>query len=299
MKYIIKHTTTYDYTENVSLSQNQARLIPQNSELQRCFKYDIKVEPNADYLDEFRDYYGNAVSVFEVPTLHKKMTVTATSEVEISTRQALFDNTPWEHVRELLRSPTDKNQVLASEFCLPTLLTTANQDIKNYTLQSFTPNRPFLEAVEDLMGRIFTEFSFDNSFSTINTPISDVFTHKKGVCQDFSHLAIACIRSLNLPVRYVSGYIETLPPPGQEKLTGADATHAWFSIYLPATGWVDFDPTNNLKPQEQHITLAIGRDFNDVTPLKGVMYGGGAHQLHVAVDMTPINTSQDINKTKE
>ncbi|MDF2176825.1 transglutaminase family protein [Aliiglaciecola sp. CAU 1673] len=292
MRYRIKHTTTYQYQEKVSLSQNQARLIPQQDEYQRCISCQISVEPPPDYLTDYRDYFGNQVSVFEVPTLHDKMVVTAISEVEVLSRpqQGLFDQQlPWEAVRDRLRAPFDPSSLLAAEYCLPTQFTKANEDIRQYALQSFTPGRPMLGACEDLMARIFNEFQFDAGFSTINTPVSEVFAHKRGVCQDFSHFALACIRSLGLAARYVSGYIETLPPPGQPKLEGADATHAWFSVYMPGLGWQDFDPTNNLVPGSQHVTLASGRDFADITPLKGVMFGGGSHTLAVAVDMNRLD----------
>lgn len=291
MKYHIKHVTTYTYADNVSLSQNHARLAPLHNDLQLCHEYNISVAPGADYQDEYRDYFGNLVTVFEVPTLHKVMEVTATSVVEIIPRpqQGLFEYyLPWEQVRELLQQPKDANQLVAAEYALATPSTKGTKEIQEYTLTSFTPGRSLIAACEDLMARIFSDFSFDPTFSTINTPVEEVFLHKKGVCQDFAHFSLTCLRSIGLAARYVSGYIETIPPPGVEKLTGADATHAWFALYVPGMGWLDFDPTNNVKPTDQHVTLATGRDFNDVTPLKGVMFGGGAHQLSVAVDMNRI-----------
>ncbi len=173
----------------------------------------------------------------------------------------------------------------AQFFSIPTRLTQANKAILDYTLASFTPNRPIVESCDDLMNRIFNDFTFDPSFSTINTPVSHVFEHKRGVCQDYAHLTLTCLRSIGLAARYVSGYIETIPPPGQEKLTGADATHAWVALFVPGSGWIDYDPTNNLKPYDQHVTLAVGRDFADITPLKGIMFGGGNQVLDVSVDM--------------
>lgn len=292
MKYQIQHVTTYNYAENVSLSQNHARLAPLHNDLQHCHEHQIKVSPGADYQDQYTDYFGNVVTIFEVPTLHKTMVVTATSIVEIFPRpqQGLFEYyLPWEQVRDLLSSPKDRVQLQAAEFAMATPATQASEDIRQFTLETFTPGRSLITACEALMGRIFSEFAFDPSFSTINTPVQDVFVHKKGVCQDFAHLSLACLRSIGLAARYVSGYIETIPPPGTEKLTGADATHAWFAVFVPGAGWLDFDPTNNLKPAEQHVTLATGRDFYDVTPLKGVMFGGGAHHLSVAVDMNRIS----------
>lgn len=173
----------------------------------------------------------------------------------------------------------------AQFFSIPTRLTQANKAILDYTLMSFTPGRSIVESCDDLMNRIFNDFTFDPSFSTINTPVSHVFEHKRGVCQDYAHLTLTCLRSIGLAARYVSGYIETIPPPGQEKLTGADATHAWVALFVPGSGWIDYDPTNNLKPYDQHVTLAVGRDFADITPLKGIMFGGGNQVLDVSVDM--------------
>ncbi len=291
MKYRIEHKTTYKYSKDVSLTQNHARLTPLNLHNQTCLHTQLIVTPTPDYAVKVRDRFANIVTVFEVPTQHKVMEVTAISEVEVIAAQAndLFaKNISWESVREELANPFDNDYLDALPYVISTSLTTANQQMVDYALTSFTPNRPIIEACEELMGKIYQDFAFDSQFSTINTPLVDVFKHKKGVCQDFAHLAIACLRGLGLAARYVSGYIETLPPPGQEKLVGADASHAWVSLFVPTIGWLDFDPTNNIQPQEQHVVLAVGRDFSDVTPLKGVMFGGGSQRLSVAVDMTRI-----------
>ncbi len=289
VKFRIKHTTTYQYSDQVSLCQNQARLTPLNNLFQLCLKSEIKISPQADYLRYFNDYFGNQVTVFEIPTQHDCLIVTATSEVEVLLRDqnSLFNYIlTWEGVREQLRTPNSFDLLKAAEFCLPSYFTPFNEAIRGYALESFTPGRSIISACECLMARIFNDFEYNPGFTTISTPLSTVFAHKKGVCQDFAHFALACLRSLGLAGRYVSGYIETIPPEGEIKLEGADATHAWFAIYVPELGWIDFDPTNNILPTDQHISLAIGRDFSDVTPLKGVVFGGGAHQLNVAVDMT-------------
>ena len=157
-------------------------------------------------------------------------------------------------------------------------------ELHDYAEKSFAKGRPLLEAVEDLTTRLYTDFTYDPGFTTIATPLADVVKHRRGVCQDFAHLGIACLRALGLAARYVSGYIETDPPPDQEPLEGADASHAWFSVYLPQFGWIDFDPTNNQIPADRHITVAWGRDYADVTPLKGVVFGSGTHELSVSVD---------------
>ena len=157
--------------------------------------------------------------------------------------------------------------------------------MRDYAIPSFPVGRPIVDAVDDLVKRIHRDFTYDPQFTTIATPLLDVLKHRRGVCQDFAHVAIACLRSLGLAARYVSGYIETIPPAGQARLVGADASHAWFSLYVPEWGWLDFDPTNNQMASDQHIILAVGRDYQDVTPLKGVLFGGGKHQLDVSVDV--------------
>lgn len=291
MRYSIKHVTTYRYADKVSLSQNHARLIPQTNDYQRCLTHRLEISPDADYTSDFTDYFNNQVTVFEVPSLHEEMIVTAYSEVEILVRpqQQLFAaHVAWESVRDALRSPQDSQQIHAAEFSLPTRQTTPTAEIRQYCLQSFSEGRSIMDACNDLMQRIFDDFTFDPEFSTVNTAVTDIFQHRRGVCQDYAHFALTCLRSIGLAARYVSGYIETIPPEGQEKLTGADATHAWFAVYIPGLGWLDYDPTNNLIPTDQHVTLATGRDFADITPLKGIMFGGGSHSLSVAVDMNRI-----------
>jgi len=188
-----------------------------------------------------------------------------------------------------LRSVRSAEVLDASQFVLDSPTVVVNDLILDYALKSFPPGRPLIDAVHDLMQRIFHEFNYDPEFSTIATPLKDVLEHRSGVCQDFAHLAIGCMRSMGLAARYVSGYIETEPPPGKERLVGADASHAWFSAYLPEHGWLDFDPTNNQLPGERHITVAWGRDFADVTPLKGVAFGSGEHELKVSVDVLAID----------
>ncbi|AWB68791.1 transglutaminase [Saccharobesus litoralis] len=288
MIFNVKHVTTYTYSDMVSLCQNQARLTPMTVGHQVCHASEIHVSPAADYKEQFVDYFGNQVTVFDVPTQHNTLQVTAISTVELLPRSQddLFNfQIPWESVRDSLRRPHNSELLNAAEYVLPSGFVQRSSAMKQFALQSFTANRAIVDACQHLMARIFNEFTFDPSFSTISTPLSEVLEHKKGVCQDFAHFAIACIRSIGLAARYVSGYIETLPPEGQEKLEGADATHAWFAVYIPNFGWLEFDPTNNLIPEKQHITLAVGRDFADVSPLKGVAFGGGEHQLQVAVDM--------------
>ena len=288
MKYKIKHSTTYQYADFVSLCQNQARLTPKTDRGQICHHSRIEIFPPTNYLQQFTDYFNNNVTVFEIATQHKKLIVTMTSEVELLVGAKANVNgldMPWKKVRDLLAAPNTAELLKASEFVLPSQLTILEEGIRDYALISFTPDINLIDACKHLMARIFHEFYYDPGFTTISTPLSVVFAQKRGVCQDFAHFALACLRSIGLAGRYISGYIETMPPEGEEKLEGADATHAWFDVFLPHCGWIDFDPTNNVLPTDQHITLAVGRDFSDVTPLKGVVFGGGAQLLDVAVDM--------------
>jgi len=288
VKYKIKHKTTYQYADYVSLCQNQARLTPKTSRGQICHNSKIEIEPPVSYLRQFTDYFNNNVTAFEIATQHKKLTVTMISEVELlGGANSDLNNLdmPWLKVRDLLTKPSTKELLKTAEFVLPSIFTPLEEGIKEYALKSFPPEANLIAGCTDLMARIFHDFQYDPGFTTISTPLSVVFAQKRGVCQDFAHFALACLRSIGLAARYVSGYIETLPPEGEEKLEGADATHAWFSVYLPNFGWVDFDPTNDVLPKEQHVTLAVGRDFSDVTPLKGVVFGGGSQLLDVAVDM--------------
>jgi transglutaminase-like putative cysteine protease len=220
------------------------------------------------------------------------MTVTASSEIvlhEEAGQLPLYTDSPWDQVRDRLAAPQSAELCEQRQYVLDSPLAGAAADLADYATVSFPAGRPLLEGVGDLMQRVHTDFIYHPGFTTISTPLSEVLASRRGVCQDFAHLAIACLRSLGLAARYVSGYLETLPRPGQEKLQGADESHAWFSVYLPDNGWVDFDPTNNQIPLDQHITTAWGRDFSDVTPLKGVIYGGDpGHQLRVAVDVERI-----------
>ena len=196
-----------------------------------------------------------------------------------------FGNT-CAYSKQRLHQSADPECLTAREFLLDSPMIQQHADLAHYAAAFFPDDRPFLSAVMDLTEKIYTDFTYDPGFSDVATPLSDVLKHKRGVCQDFAHFAIGCLRSLGYPARYVSGYLETLPPPGQEKLVGADATHAWFGVFSPGEGWFEFDPTNNKMASEQHITTAWGRDYSDVTPLKGVIFGGGKqHTLSVSVDV--------------
>lgn len=305
MKYRTTHTTVYHYSQQVGLCQNEARLQPRNFWRQECLSSYFVITPTAaDFMERY-DYFGNRVAYFAVQQPHQQLTVSVISEVSVFPKVAPQPNhntLAWESVRNLLQHTGALQAQFATPNAIQIQLSAAEMldvrqyifdspmvatgpELAHYAQASFLPNRPLLEVVKDLMQRIFHDFTYDPSFTTIATPLSAVLAHRRGVCQDFAHLAIACLRSYGIPARYVSGYIETLPEPGHARLIGADASHAWFAVYIPGSGWVDFDPTNNQLPWDQHITLAWGRDFSDVTPLKGIAFGGGQHTLSVSVDV--------------
>lgn len=295
MMYSVIHKTTYNYANNVTYCHNLANLKPKTFVGQELLEYELEIEPKPSIIKENINFFGNAVTHFSIEKQHRKLVVTAKSIVKRS----------YEHQNKILVSESGKSVSLAQALSKLKILSTENIDAKQFTLDStfiknipdtihnyakisFQKERSVFEATNELMKRIFTEFKFDASFSTVATPIDKVMEAKKGVCQDFAQVAIACIRSMGLPARYVSGYIETFPPPGKKKLFGTDASHAWFSIYIPDFGWVDFDPTNNQIPKNQHIIVAYGRDYYDVSPLKGVIYGSGDSTLDVSVDIRPV-----------
>ncbi len=292
MKYRVTHSTKYNYSENVTLCHNVAHLLPRTTPQQECRMSELKISPLPVTVNEWSDLFGNRQASFSIQRPHKELIVTATSEVEVSSSGSLLDDafpTAWEKVVDYLEEATDSESINARMYVLESEFIEFSDEIRDYTSISFTPGRPVLQAVEDLMHRIFKDFDYVPGFSTIATPLDEVLEHRKGVCQDFAHLAIACLRMQGLAARYVSGYLETIPPKGKERLVGADASHAWFSVFVPHQGWIDFDPTNARIPADQHITAAWGRDYADVAPLKGVIFGGGKkHQLEVAVDVERI-----------
>ena len=294
MRYRIKHTTRYRYNTAVSMCFNEARMSPLNTAHQTCARNRFVIHPAPDSMDKRFDYFGNQVTSFDILQPHKELSVTVHSEVQVldHSQQSLFvGDYSWEQVRDMVQNSTNPEHVVLREYVLPSPLIPIFDEVREYASASFSSGRPIMEAVRDLMSRIFSEFKYDPSFTSISTPLKTVMEHRRGVCQDFAHLGIACVRSMGLPAAYVSGYLETQPPPGQKKLEGADASHAWFSVYMLEDGWMQFDPTNDQIPSDQYITLAFGRDFADVTPLKGVIYGGDDHNLGVFVDVMRIEES--------
>jgi transglutaminase-like putative cysteine protease len=285
-RYRILHETRYAYGAPVSLGHHLAHLAPLDLAQQTCLGTEVEVTPPPAVYREWVDFFGNRAAYFSVETPHDALTVRARSEVEVRLprRRAGAGPSPlWEAVRDEVRAARRPQASKARPFALESPLVPQGEEVAAYAEESLVAGRPVLEAVEDLMGRIHRDFAYDPTFTTVSTPLAEVLAHRRGVCQDFAHLAIACLRSQGLAAAYVSGYLETDPAPDQERLTGADASHAWFSVWVPELGWVDFDPTNDILPMERHVTLARGRDYADVAPLRGVLYGGGVHSLSVAV----------------
>ncbi len=294
MIYRVRHLTTYNYLEPVLVAHHLAHLTPRSFAGQTCGRSAIRVTPTPATLDDQgTDYYGNPVTLFTLQDPHKKLTVEAVSRVEVRPRilPAPDETPPWEWVADWLNNARGPEGLEAVEFRFDSPFVRANDVLAAYAAPSFPAGRPILAALTDLTGRIFRDFTYDPSATTVATPLARVLTDRRGVCQDFAHLGIGCLRAMGLSARYVSGYLLTRPPPGQEKLVGSDASHAWLASYIPGFGWVDMDPTNDCLPGMEHITTAWGRDFGDVSPLRGVVLGGGDQSLNVAVDVEPINPS--------
>lgn len=287
MIYRIVHRTRYMYNAPVTFCHNEVRLLPRERAGQVCRRARLVVDPPPTALRERTDFFGNRVSYFAVQRPHEELTVTASSEVEVRGLGPSDPGAspPWETVRDALAARTDPEAVDARQYAFDSPLVAASESLRDYAAPSFPAGRPVLAAARDLMSRIFREFEFVPGFTSVATPLTHVLKHRRGVCQDFAQVAVGALRSLGLAGRYVSGYLETLPPPGQEKLQGADVSHAWYSVWSPGTGWTDFDPTNDLLPDSRHVTAAWGRDYLDVAPVKGVLFSGGGHKLEVSVDV--------------
>jgi transglutaminase-like putative cysteine protease len=290
MEYRITHRTIYDYSEAVTVSHHAARLLPMASAKQQVSRSTLTVSPQPAVRKESRDYFGNAVCSFAIQEIHRRFEVVARSSVtvNVTTAPVLTLSPAWEQVVERFRDPVSPSDVAPYEFCMESPHVRLAPEYADYARVSFSAGTPVLVGARDVMRRIHADFRYDSVATTVATPIEEVWAQRAGVCQDFAHVAIACLRSLGLPARYVSGYLRTHPAPGHARLVGADASHAWFSVFCPVSGWVDFDPTNDVIPTDEHITVAVGRDFSDVSPLSGILTGGGEHEVRVSVDVEPV-----------
>jgi transglutaminase-like putative cysteine protease len=290
VKYRVVHTTRYRYSSPASLCYNQIHLAARETSGQRIIGSEITIDPRPDDLSERLDTHGNSITYFTIERPHESLVVTATTEFDVDP----YDISPaaqrtWESTRDTVIEAIPSREFLLESPFVPSL-----PEVEEYARPSFSPGRPLIDAVSDLTSRIFSDFIFDPGFTTVSTPLSDVLAHRRGVCQDFAHLAVGCLRSVGLAARYVSGYIETLPPPGEEKLIGADASHAWCSVRLADGSWLDLDPTNDAVGPDWYLTLAWGRDYSEVVPVKGVVMSTGAGMaLSVGVDVKRIEEPLD------
>lgn len=290
MRYQVIHRTLCRYDSPVSVCHYHAKLTPRRLPNQECPWHEITIRPDPLHRYNRHDAYGNAITYFEIEGSHEELEVISRCYLHIKANAEVDPSAtlPWESVREACLSSQWSAATMAEEFVCDSPLIHPLPEMREYALRSFTPARPVLEAALDLNHRIFTDFTFDPTATNVATPITESWKKKRGVCQDYAQVMIACLRAVGLPARYVSGYLETLPPPGQQKLIGADASHAWLSLWCGEEwGWMDMDPTNDLMPSLRHITLAWGRDFSDVSPLRGVTLGAGNQQIIVAVDVSP------------
>lgn len=297
-RFRVDHTNRYFYGHQIGLNYGEARLLPRDALGQTVKERVLALVPHVDDYRERDDLYGNRVAWFTLRKPHQELQVNATSLIEREAPPLPTASPAWEAVVEHLSLPLVGEEaripdcVSAREFRLFSPYVPLESGALDYARASFPPERPLLEAVADLTTRIHAEFSYRPEATQIETPLSEVLAERHGVCQDFAHLALAGLRGLGLAARYVSGYLETTPPEGVERQIGADASHAWISIYLPHQGWFDFDPTNGVPIADGHLTLAWGRDYGDVAPLKGVIYGGGTHSLEVGVTVTRIEPEE-------
>jgi len=291
MIYQITHTTTYSYLKLVSLCHNLVHLTPREEPRQKCLDRELRITPAPALVQEQTDYFGNRACYFTVEEPHLELVVHALSKVEVKPFASPDPaSTPsWERVVETLKWDRSVQGLDAYQYVFDSPYIKASAELARFAAASFPEGRPLLEATHDLMQRIYKEFRYDPNATTLTTSLREVLELRRGVCQDFAHLQIGCLRSLGLAARYVSGYLRTKPPEGEERLVGADASHAWLSVYCPGLGWIDHDPTNDVIPSDEHIVLAWGRDYDDVSPIKGVNLGGGHHSVGVTVDVEALS----------
>ena len=290
MKFQITHRTAYHYGEVVSSSYGLVHLLPRDAVGQICHDAQVTIEPVPDEQREHRDFFGNRVTYFEILSSHRDLAVTATSTVEVAGRQISLPlrlNQAWEQAR--ITDCSSPENLQAQQYVLSTELAPGSEALRAYASSSFSPGRPVLEALANLSDRIHHDFAYKPGVTSVTTTADEVLDGRKGVCQDFAHVTIGCLRALGLAARYVSGYLETDPPDGQPRLQGTDVSHAWASVYVPGAGWVDVDPTNSRLVNDRYITAAWGRDYRDVPPIKGVIYTDGTkHELEVSVDVARV-----------
>lgn len=290
MKFEVSHRTTYTYRAPVAQSHHMLHLKPRSTPMQTLTTHSLLIEPAPVSHVEITDVFGNSASLLRIDEEHSEFNVLARSTITTVAAPLVSRGLglAWEEIARPVDDSDQQRDIEVRQFTCRSRHAPSSGEIRDFALQSFPAQRPVLAGAMHLTRRIFEDFAFDPRATDISTPVSRVLEIKRGVCQDFAHLAIAALRSIDLPARYVSGYLMTRPPPGQAKLKGADASHAWLSVWSPDTGWVDFDPTNGIIPSGEHITLAYGRDYDDISPITGVLLGGGDQTMTVAVDVEPV-----------
>lgn len=291
--YLILHDTHYHYDSPVSLAQQLAHLWPRHNPWQVCTERQLLINPVPTSRRDELDVFGNPLTRLAFERPHDELQVNARLKVEVLRRPLLDFNQSacWSDTQSALTYSAKRVSADILEACryrFESPYVHLKQSFVDFSASCFPPGRPLLLCAQALMEKIFSEFTFDDEATQVATPLVEVLETRRGVCQDFAHLMLACLRSRGLAARYISGYLLTQPPPGQPRLIGADASHAWVSVFCPVLGWVDFDPTNNVQPALEHISLAWGRDFSDVSPLRGVILGGGSHDPEVRVTVMPI-----------
>ena len=281
----VQHSTEYHYVEPVLQGRNEAWLIPRETPSQKVFDAEVVIEPDAESRSQRVDYFGNPVLSFEINDRHQDLVVTARSRVEITPRDLpAADETPaWEEVRPLCEPVLGALQASVAIYLFSSHLVRRNSVFLPYIERSFTPKRPVFDAALDLSQRIYRDFRYSPGSTKVDTTPEEAFVNRRGVCQDFAHFLIACLRTMGVPARYVSGYLRSRPD-----LVGSEASHAWVSFYCPDFGWIDLDPTNNVVPSNSHVVLSWGRDYQDVPPIRGVALGGGDHEVKVSVGVTEV-----------
>ena len=289
MDYRIRHSTHYRYEHPVGRSYQSLHLTPRQFQHQTVTQAGIRVSPKPLSQEERFDYFGNPVTDLFLRDPHDELVILAEASVTVRANEnVLLDlSPPWEQAAALAAAAADADARDAGRFCFPSPHVSLH-GARAYVAGLMTPGKPFLRLAMELTEQIHRDFEYRGGVTDVYTPVPEVLSARAGVCQDFAHVGIACLRAWGLPARYVSGYLLTQPPEGQPRLTGADASHAWFSVWCPEFGWVDFDPTNNIQTRAEHITLGWGRDYSDVSPTRGHIHGGGRQQLTVAVDVIPV-----------
>jgi transglutaminase-like putative cysteine protease len=282
------------------VSYHTLRVAPRALHHQKVLRSSVIATPAPLRVVDRTDWYGNKVSHISLEEPHAELVVDARSvvDVEFPKPPDSAATPPWERVRDDLDGGGLPEAWDVSEFTRESPMALGDDTVREYTRESFSEGRPVLAAVLDLNSRIKRDFAFDPRATAVATPVEQVMRLRRGVCQDFAHVMIACLRSMGLAARYMSGYVRTYPPAGQKRRVGADASHAWVGVWIAGTGWVDVDPTNDLVVKDEHVVIGWGRDYSDISPIRGVILGGGAHELDVSVDLAPRDASAEAKENR-